>query len=513
MDAPHSPIRQSLLHSLIPGRNRPRRPSAPATPSHPLPDPSRPQSQPPASSSVPTTGPRPSRSIPESLHMAVDAPAASTRVPPPPPPNSHVHRIRLVPHLECRSLHFEPIVRDVIENGPVLRIGRFTERQSTTLSASNATTSTKIAFKSKVVSRGHAELWCETGGKFFIKDIKSSSGTFLNHIRLSPPTAESRAFAVKDGDVLQLGVDYQGGAEEIYRCVKIRVEVGREWQLSANAFNTNALKQINSLTASASGSQEQQSSSTTDCCICLFAVTVCQALFIAPCSHAFHYKCIRPLLLQHHPGFSCPLCRTFADLDMDVEVDDAVPVEPAKEAPASARASKADGPTGGRSLNAPSRHISVDPMVVEIDENESADDIVTDEVEPPVIVRLPAASTSGNAPIPIDATRANRNATPPRNGDFSEVATPLNNTFLAMLATRPAAHSAVVHSHPDEDMAERSVHPDDEDRDDGTEGEDPTSRGSSAEMIVVGNTELGDTVGIAGPSRHANIGVGAKRKR
>lgn len=55
----------------------------------------------------------------------------------------------------------------------------------------------------------------------------------------------------------------------------------------------------------------------------LFAVSVCQSLFIAPCSHAFHYKCIRPLLELHHPGFSCPLCRTFADLDADVEVDEA----------------------------------------------------------------------------------------------------------------------------------------------------------------------------------------------
>jgi len=200
---------------------------------------------------------------------------------------------------------------------------------------------------------------------------------------------------------------------------------------------------------------------------------------------------------------------------MDVEVDDVVPapVEPAKEATISTRASKADGPTGGRSLNASARHISVDPMVVEIDENESVDDIVTDEVEPPVVVRLPSASTSGNAPIPIDATRANRNATPPRNGDFSEVATPLNHTFLAMLADRPAGHSAIAHSRPDEDMAEQIIHQDDEDRDDGTEGEDPTSRGSSAEMIVVGNTELGDTVGLAGPSRNVSIGVGAKRKR
>lgn len=77
-------------------------------------------------------------------------------------------------------------------------------------------------------------------------------------------------------------------------------------------------------------------SSIPDCCICasphiiltsylhfpgLFGVTIRQALFIAPCSHTFHYKCIRPLLESHHPAFSCPLCRTFADLEEDVEVE------------------------------------------------------------------------------------------------------------------------------------------------------------------------------------------------
>jgi hypothetical protein len=53
----------------------------------------------------------------------------------------------------------------------------------------------------------------------------------------------------------------------------------------------------------------------------LFSVTIRQALFIAPCSHTFHYKCIRPLLESHHPAFSCPLCRTFANLEEDVEVE------------------------------------------------------------------------------------------------------------------------------------------------------------------------------------------------
>ncbi|KAK1223621.1 hypothetical protein PQX77_013518, partial [Marasmius sp. AFHP31] len=256
----------------------------------------------------------------------------SSHPPPLPPVSPGTFRIRLVPHLESRrSLKFEPITRDLKPTDPALRIGRFTDRSGLGLSAVNALGSNKLAFKSKVVSRAHAEISVDASGKFWIKDTKSSSGTFLNHMRLSPANAESRAHQVRDGDIMQLGVDYQGGTEDIYKSVKIRVEIGREWQASANAFNTTAIRNLKTLAVSmtagaaartASGAQKSSAKSAfPDCCICLFGVTIRQALFIAPCSHAFHYKCIRPLLENHHPAFSCPLCRTFADLEEDVEVE------------------------------------------------------------------------------------------------------------------------------------------------------------------------------------------------
>ncbi|KAG5461663.1 MAG: SMAD/FHA domain-containing protein [Olpidium bornovanus] len=116
-------------------------------------------------------------------------------------------RIRIVPHIEnARSLHFEVIDRE-FDEGQVVKVGRYTEKLAST---------DRIAFKSKVVSRQHAEMWM-TNGQFYVKDTKSSSGTFLNHVRLSPPNQESRPFALKDGDVIQLGVDYQGGTEGICR--------------------------------------------------------------------------------------------------------------------------------------------------------------------------------------------------------------------------------------------------------------------------------------------------------
>ncbi|KAG6370484.1 SMAD/FHA domain-containing protein [Boletus reticuloceps] len=258
--------------------------------------------------------------VPPQLHRGPSSTSSS--------PNQ-AHRIRLVPHLDSRrTLRFEPITRDLKDDDPPLRIGRFTDRSGIGLNASNLLSSNKLAFKSKVVSRSHAEIWLESG-KFFIKDTKSSSGTFLNHLRLSPAGQESRPFQLRDGDVLQLGVDYQGGSEDIYKSVKIKIEVGREWQAGANAFNTHAISQLKALAVTtdpapkelSKGKQRLPKTNIPDCCICLFSVSIRQALFIAPCSHAFHYKCIRPLLEKHNSAFSCPLCRSFADLDEDVEID------------------------------------------------------------------------------------------------------------------------------------------------------------------------------------------------
>ncbi|KAJ3886468.1 cytoplasmic protein [Lentinula edodes] len=256
--------------------------------------------------------------------------------------NSPPHRLRLVPHLESRrSLRFDAITRDMRVGDPALRIGRFTDRSGNNPHGggvnNNNPNSFKLAFKSKVVSRAHAELWTETSSpssaaspanvKFFIKDTKSSSGTFLNHVRLSPANTESRPFQIKDGDILQLGVDYQGGSEDIYKSVKIRVEIGREWQSGANKFNTTAIKNLKSLAQAVSGVTgtsgpgKSKSAGLPDCCICLFPIAINQALFISPCSHTFHFKCIRPMVEAHFPSWSCPLCRSFADLEEDVEVE------------------------------------------------------------------------------------------------------------------------------------------------------------------------------------------------
>ncbi|KAI8339789.1 hypothetical protein EDC96DRAFT_547801 [Choanephora cucurbitarum] len=264
-------------------------------------------------------------------------------------------RLRLVPNvgLSSRSFVFEIIDKE-LDHGVMYRVGRFSDRN---------VQSDRFSFKSKVVSRNHAEIWTENG-KVFIHDIGSSSGTFVNRIRLSPPSHVSSPHELKDGDTVQLGVDYQGGLEPIYRAVRIRVEINRQTQNANNPFTRTAFQQLRnhlvgqhhlstspqgepniadlSLQREATKIQQEDVSDASklvdmmsrhphtsdvsradiqECCICLYAIAPFQALFIAPCSHIFHFKCLRPIVFQNYPGFSCPLCRSYFDLEASVAVE------------------------------------------------------------------------------------------------------------------------------------------------------------------------------------------------
>ncbi|OAD72550.1 hypothetical protein PHYBLDRAFT_99811, partial [Phycomyces blakesleeanus NRRL 1555(-)] len=205
--------------------------------------------------------------------------------------------VRIVPNIEdaSRCVVFDIVDRE-FQPGTSIKIGRFTDRH----------TSSHMSFKSKVVSRAHCEIWSEVDGKLYIKDTRSSSGTFLNHIRLSSANHESRPTQIQDGDIVQLGIDYQGGQEEIYRSVRMRFELNRSRNPRPMSYTITAFNNLQN-TSNADASIEE-------CCICLCAMAPFQALFISPCAHSYHYKCIRPLL-KSHPGFQCPICRTYSDLE------------------------------------------------------------------------------------------------------------------------------------------------------------------------------------------------------
>ncbi|KAK0736835.1 hypothetical protein B0T21DRAFT_287643 [Apiosordaria backusii] len=216
------------------------------------------------------------------------------------------------------SLKFPTISRTLPTGNEVIRVGRYSERDNQPNIPTNMPSAAPVGFKSKVVSRRHCEFWYEDG-KWYIKDVKSSSGTFLNHIRLSPPGTESKPFAVNDGDIVQLGIDFKGGEEMIFRCVKMRLELNRGWQNKLNAFNLTSHKRLRNMTAGSANDSSAQSY-TQDCSICLNSIAPCQSLFVAPCSHTWHFKCIRALLNSpSYPIFICPNCRAAADLEAEVE--------------------------------------------------------------------------------------------------------------------------------------------------------------------------------------------------
>jgi pSer/pThr/pTyr-binding forkhead associated (FHA) protein len=81
-----------------------------------------------------------------------------------------------------------------------LRIGRQTN-------AKTVPTPSNGYFDSKVLSRQHAEVWADRNGKVWIRDVKSSNGTFVNGARLSPENRDSEPHELQTQDHLELGID------------------------------------------------------------------------------------------------------------------------------------------------------------------------------------------------------------------------------------------------------------------------------------------------------------------
>ncbi|WFD43579.1 hypothetical protein MPSI1_002242 [Malassezia psittaci] len=110
--------------------------------------------------------------------------------------------------LMCPALHLYPLndtfVPKQINLAPPsaqnrVKIGRYSNAKSVPNPLNGY-------FDSKVLSRAHAEVWSEND-QVYIKDVKSSNGTFVNGTRLSPESQESEPYALHTDDVVDFGID------------------------------------------------------------------------------------------------------------------------------------------------------------------------------------------------------------------------------------------------------------------------------------------------------------------
>lgn len=108
-----------------------------------------------------------------------------------------------------------------------LRIGRQTNQKTVPTPANGF-------FDSKVLSRQHAEVYAERNGKIFIRDVKSSNGTFVNGTRLSQENRESEPHELQSSDHLELGIDIVSEDQKTVVHHKVAAKVEHAGFLSAS---------------------------------------------------------------------------------------------------------------------------------------------------------------------------------------------------------------------------------------------------------------------------------------
>lgn len=112
----------------------------------------------------------------------------------------------------------------------ILRIGRQTN-------AKTIPTPSNGYFDSKVLSRQHAEVWADRNGKIWIRDVKSSNGTFVNAARLSPENRDSEPHELRENDTLELGIDIVSEDQKSIVHHKVSAKVEHAGIHSANSYN------------------------------------------------------------------------------------------------------------------------------------------------------------------------------------------------------------------------------------------------------------------------------------
>lgn len=147
-------------------------------------------------------------------------------VEPPPQTNETLAVLALVP----LNGTFERKQINVPFHPGMLKIGRQTNVKT-------VPTPSNGYFDSKVLSRAHAEVWADRNGKIWIRDVKSSNGTFVNGQRLSPENRDSEPHELREHDTLELGIDIVSEDQKsiVHHKVSAKVEYAG---MPGNANNT-----------------------------------------------------------------------------------------------------------------------------------------------------------------------------------------------------------------------------------------------------------------------------------
>ncbi|KAF8942949.1 hypothetical protein BGZ47_005963 [Haplosporangium gracile] len=117
-------------------------------------------------------------------------------------------------------------------------------------------------FDSKVLSRVHAEVWSEAG-KVYIRDLKSSNGTFLNGKRLCHENTESEPFELNQNDGLEFGIDImdENGAL-LHEKVSCKIYISRMSYPTPGSSPQDSHAKLKPVSPSASGVNSVKTNST-----------------------------------------------------------------------------------------------------------------------------------------------------------------------------------------------------------------------------------------------------------
>ncbi|CCF56919.1 hypothetical protein KAFR_0B06220 [Kazachstania africana CBS 2517] len=193
-----------------------------------------------------------SRSIPNNPIATTSAPITNVTVQ---PRSKYIHIIVL----KSLNATFEakylvvPFKPDILKLGrPVVNSNSGNNNNTTNKKDSNALVRPDNGnFDSRVLSRSHACLSCDAlTGKIYIRDLKSSNGTFVNGSRISQTDVE-----LKIGDIIDLGTDIDSKFE--HRKISALVE-----EISVIPLINNISPEFNG--ESDIGQQDQTKSNTND---------------------------------------------------------------------------------------------------------------------------------------------------------------------------------------------------------------------------------------------------------